>query len=349
MFAPIATETATVEATVTAIDGLAVAVGVHGGDSSEAVWAPTLDPVLDPLPETKKVRWTPRVKVTLPASFRFLEEAGWWPATVTDLSIGGAFLASTVRSPPDRRMELHVQLPRPPYEPEVVRVMAQVVRASDDGLGVRFMQLSAEIAGRLATVLTGAMDHGPGPMPSAVVHATAPPAGPGPGLVDVDGLLQAVALRERSIYELLQLDPLCPDQVLADGCQMLIERVERELATADGQRASSLRVMHTSLARLRPLWSDPVKRLRYDLRWGHVRAAERIEAARRGHGVSLKVLAEVWSSLYPERVRKAEALLAAAPPGTPGHSAAAREADELDPFCRLHRHGASSGGPQSSS
>jgi hypothetical protein len=294
------------------------------------------------------VRWTPRVKVSLAASFRLVEEAGWWPATVTDLSIGGAFLACTIPCAPDRRMELHMQLPRHPHAPEVVVVMAQVVRGSDDGLGVRFMQLSAELAGRLAALVQEGMDHVPGPMPwtasaPAVPHAVV--AAPEP--VDVDSLLSAVGLRERSIYELLRLDPLCPDQVLATGCQALIDRVERDGATAEGHRASSLMVLHTSLARLRPLWSDPVKRLRYDFRWGHVRAAERIDAARRGHGVSLKVLAEVWSSLYPERVRKAEALMAATPPTTPAHDAAAREADELDPFCRLYRHGAT--GPHASS
>jgi hypothetical protein len=227
--------------------------------------------------------------------------------------------------------------------------MAQVVRSSDDGLGVRFMQLSAELAGRLAALVKAAMDQGAGPMPWTASAAAVPNhAVAAPEIVDVDSLLSAVGLRERSIYELLQVDPLCPDTVLATGCQALIERVERDGATAEGYRASSLMVLHTSLARLRPLWSDPVKRLRYDFRWGHVRAAERIHAARHGHGVSLKVLAEVWSSLYPERVRKAEALLAAAPPTTPGHAVAAREADELDPFCRLYRHGAS-GGRHSSS
>jgi hypothetical protein len=350
VFVPIATDTANVEATVTAIDGLAVAVGVHGVDSSEAVWAPTLDPVLDPLPEAKRVRWTPRVKVGLAASFRLVEEAGWWSATVTDLSIGGAFLACTVPCAPDRRMELHVQLLRHGFPPEVLVVMAQVVRSSGDGVGVRFIQLSAELAGRLAALVKEAMDHGPGPMPWTASAAAAPqPTVAAPELVDVDSLLSAVGLRERSIYELLRVDPLCPDTVLATGCQALIERVERDGATAEGHRASSLMVLHTSLARLRPLWSDPVKRLRYDFRWGHVRAAERIEAARHGHGVSLKVLAEVWSSLYPERVRKAEALLTAAQPTTPAAAAAAREADELDPFCRLYRQGASSGGPHSSS
>jgi hypothetical protein len=91
------------------------------------------------------------------------------------------------------------------------------------------------------------------------------------------------------------------------------------------------------LARLRPLWSDPVKRLRYDLRWGHVHAEERIEAARLGTGVHLKILAEVWGAPYPEKVRQADAIVEAAPPSGPARGAALRQARALDPFCRLWR------------
>ena len=286
------------------------------------------------------------------------EEPQWLEASVTDLSIGGALVRAEVVFQAGHRLEVRIAAPD---GGEPIDVMAHVARSLDHGMGVRFMHLSAAVAHRLAGILNEAVATPSVAAPAAarvVVPGDHPPA-PSPGAHDsfasmpsMTGVYQAFtqtiddeasdpladfALRERSIYDLLNLDPMCAGSQLARGCQSLLERVERDLVNADGRRASRLGVLQTSLQRLSPLWSDPVKRLRYDLRWGHVRADERIAAARRGDGVSLKVLAEVWSSLYPDRVRQAAAVLDNAPPSGPAHVVARQEADALDPFCRLWR------------
>ena len=298
------------------------------------------------------------------------EAPQWLEASVTDLSIGGALVRAEVIFPAGHRLEVRIAAPD---GGEPIDVMAHVARSLDHGMGVRLMHLSAAVAHRLAGILNEAVAKpalsaastapaaaaAPAPAPARVEAPGGAPPAPAPSAHDpfaatpsMTGVYQAFTqtiddeasdpladftLRERSIYDLLNLDPMCAGSQLARGCQSLLERVERDLVNADGRRASRLGVLQTSLQRLSPLWSDPVKRLRYDLRWGHVRADERIAAARRGDGVSLKVLAEVWSSLYPDRVRQAAAVLDNAPPSGPAHVVARQEADALDPFCRLWR------------
>ncbi len=295
-----------------------------------------LAPPIRSAPGPNQVRWAPRVVVSLEASFRLLEESGWWPGTVIDLSVSGALVTSERPVLPGRQIELHIRVPhaRGVGDAVIIRVVAQIMRSDHAGMGVRFTRLTADIAAQLAAALHDAMAQTRPPAALPRTHTI-----PNFGVGD-DGALSAISLRERSIYDLLGLDPLCADEVLARACAALEEQVERELESAtdtSGARAKHLLVLKTSLSRLRPLWSDPVKRLRYDLRWGHVFADERLEAAWHGTGVHLKVLAEVWASLYPDRIRQADAIIDGAPPSGPGRGAALKTARELDPFCRLWR------------
>ena len=282
-------------------------------------------PRVEAPPQQTHVRWTPRVDVGLAASFRVFEETGWWPATVTNLSMGGAFLYSQVAVPVGRRLELHVQVPRPDGSDavDVVQTFVQIMRAEATGVGVRFFQLSADVAGRFAALINAALSAQHVEQTGALGGAFHDETG--------EDLLGSVASRERSVYDLIGADPRSPDRVMAGQCHAVIQLIARDLQNMSGPDTSRLMVLQAALMRLQTLWTDPAKRLRYDLRFGYVRAAERIAAANDGTGPSLAVLRGVWTELFPDRVRRAEAIMDAAPTGL-GRDAAIAEADAIDPF-----------------
>lgn len=276
-----------------------------------------------PLPAPSKARSAPRLSVALDGSYCPLDSDVWLPTSVTDLSISGALLLSPKPLAVGDRLELRLSRGRGEAPLEV---LCQVARR-DDGrsMGVRFVHLSAEVTRGLAGILNGALNH-------ADDHAHAGDVGFGGDIDDASEAerLSLIALRERSIYDVLALDPGCSDQALAEACEAFIARVERVVDQTSGVVQQRLRVLNASLQRLRPLWADPVKRVRYDFRWGYVRANERIEAANEGTGLHMHLLAGIWMSLYPERVRAASSLWRA------GDAGGARAA-ELDPFCHRWR------------
>jgi len=149
--------------------------------------------------------------------------------------------------------------------------------------------------------------------------------------------LSSVLLQKHSLYELLGVDAACVDGELESRCEMLIESVIEAASRAIGKRREKLEILAQSLGRLRPLWGDPVKRARYDLRWNYVRAEERLVEAVRGSGVHAHVLAGIWLDLYPERVREAEACVRAAGVSLTARNEAVRAAMDLDPFSKRWR------------
>lgn len=287
-----------------------------------------------------KVRREPRASnVVLAARYRCLGDEVWSRGAIFDLSIGGALLSTRQALKAGERLEL--RLARSGGGPDlelVAEVMRTVERSDGPAAGVRFLQLTPEVAGYLAEVLNEALGDA-----AADVDKDVPTQGAAPEGVPSDpstleaSRLSMIRLHDRSLYDLLGVDPSCPDGELESRCEALIASVARVRAEAKGARADRLRVLHNSLERLRPLWNDPIKRARYDLRWGFIRAAERLRAASTGAGVHAHILAAIWLDLYPDRVREAEAVMREARRSKEGQREALLDAVQLEPFSRRWR------------
>jgi hypothetical protein len=249
---------------------------------------------------------------------RPLGGAAWASAHLHDLSIGGAQLrTSTATLAMSDLLEVRLSTGM-----EVVaQVTAQVVRVLErDGarwLAVRFSAVGPDAAAGLSRLLgdAGAVDDEPGTS---------------------SGGLDEVRLHDLSIYELLELDPACSNAALEAACEAMMKRVAAEAHVATGRKEARLQVVLNSLQRLRPLWTDPIKRARYDLRWGYLRIADRLNDADEGTGPSLWTLSGIWFDLFPDRVRDASRVLRGIRERGP-LIAALIKALEFDPFCPRKR------------
>lgn len=306
----------------------------------------------------RDVRWEALGLVT---SIRSLGDAGPWSASdLHDLSVGGALLRFPSQPALGERFELQLARAKDSLSIVVrIEVVRLVARADGPAAGVRFLELKGDVAKKIAAVLSEA--HVAAASEETLTEASVSQVvdafqsianghDPGDDIpdadvdVDVDEVVPALStlrLHDVSLYDLLELEPTCDDGALESKCEELIADVGRQMQAAVGRREERLRILHTSLERMRPLWSDPIKRARYDLRWGYVQAEERFLAAARGTGVHPHVLAGIWFDLYPESVRTANRIIQAATamanPSDADMIAALRQALELDPFCRRKR------------
>lgn len=247
---------------------------------------------------------------------RPLGASAWSSAHLHDLSIGGAQLRTSTALGMSDLLEARLST----GNEVVAQVTAQVVRVLErDGahwLGVRFNAVGPDAAAGLSRLLGDA------------------------GVVDEEptstGGVDELRLHDVSIYELLELDPACSNAELEAACAAMMKRVAAEAHVATGRKEARLQVVLSSLQRLRPLWTDPIKRARYDLRWGYLRVADRLADADDGTGPSLWTLSGIWFDLFPERVRDASRALRGVREREP-LIAALVKALELDPFCPRKR------------
>jgi hypothetical protein len=265
------------------------------------------------------VRRPDRTPVTsIAMHVRPLGASAWSAAHLHDLSLGGAQLrTSTAALGMSDLLEARLTA-----DDEVVaQVTAQVVRLLErDGaqwLAVRFNAVGPDAAAGIARLLghIGVADDEP---------------------TTTTGGVDELRLHDVSIYELLELDPAAGNAELEAACEALIQRVAAEAHVATGRKEARLQIVLSSLQRLRPLWSDPIKRARYDLRWGYLRIPDRLHAADEGTGPSLWTLSGIWFDLFPDRVRSASAVLRGVRDREP-LIAALVKALELDPFCPRKR------------
>jgi hypothetical protein len=249
---------------------------------------------------------------------RPLGAAAWSSAHLHDLSIGGAQLRTSTAS---LGMSDLLEARLSTGSDVVAQVTAQVVRVLEregaQWLAVRFSAVGPDAAAGLARLLgdAGAVDDEP-------TLST--------------GAVDELRLHDVSIYELLELDPACSNAALEAACEAMMKRVATEAHVATGRKEARLQVVLSSLQRLRPLWSDPIKRARYDLRWGYLRIGDRLNDADDGTGPSLWTLSGIWFDLFPERVRDASRVLRGIRDRGP-LIAALVKALELDPFCPRKR------------
>jgi PilZ domain len=268
----------------------------------------------------------------LRASYRLLGEDNWRDCPVRDISVSGALIGCGTEVAVGHTLEL--RLTRKDNDSDVV-LGAEVLRAqlgSAQDAALRFLTLTPDATRWLSSLLGAEHQVEETDIGAAPTRDGSRYDGP-----SVEALaLSSIRLHEQSLYELLTLEPACTDGELESRCEKLIQDVALAEQEAVGRRQDRLRVLGRSLTRLRPLWTDPVKRARYDLRWGYVRAEERILEAKRGAGVHPHILAGIWYDLFPTKVREAEELVKKARSETELRAAFMR-AIELEPFARKWR------------
>lgn len=292
-----------------------------------------------------------RVSVlALSVHVRPLDTKPWREGRLRDLSIGGALLSSEMPLAIGDRFELRITHPEEGIVAEVKAEVLRVIQRSEGNwFGVRFMELTAEATAGLAGVLSDALHDDLGEARAPQASPTTPTTTSSTTTTttttaNADGAmttektqggtptLTALRLHDVSVYDLFEIDAACTDGELEGLCEDLMATVMRDAAAASGRREARLRVLHASLERLRPLWTDPIKRARYDLRWGYVRAAARLHDAASGAGLDAYTLAALWMDIYPEKVRQANAAVRAAR-GRSAIVSALKAGLEMDPFC----------------
>lgn len=261
--------------------------------------------------------------LALSVDVRLKSGDAWTPSKLHDLSIGGALIKCTLAVSVGDAFEL--RLSDPALGEVIAVVVARPLRllTRSDGVwaAVRFAALTPEATAGLAAVLSDALDdEGLDDKSEEAEEITAA------------ATLTALRLHDVSVYDLFDIDPACHDGQLESRCEDLIASVADDIKAAVGRREARLKVLHASLERLRPLWNDPVKRARYDLRWGYVRAANRLRDAESRRGLDAYTLTAIWFDLYSDRVRAANRAVARAR-GRDQTLKALRLALDDDPFC----------------
>lgn len=260
------------------------------------------------------------------------QDQPWRDGQLHDLSVTGAMIRCAQPAVGDR-LELRLARMTDGLELELrVEIIRLVARADGaTGAGVRFLMLKRDAAKKIAALLNEAHRAEQAEL-AATQQTQALQEQPEEAAVPS---LSTLRLHDVSLYDLLELDPACADGALESKCEELIAHVADLARQAVGRREERLRILHVSLERMRPLWSDPVKRARYDLRWGYLRAEERMRDGESGSGVHPHILAGIWFDLYPDNVREADRIVARASEGE--MLEALRKAVDLDPFCRRKR------------
>lgn len=256
----------------------------------------------------------------------------WKNARLVDLSLGGALLscgagADGLKS--GQRLAVVFERRSDGLKFEVTAEITRIIARENNPhrVATRFVELKQDAAKSLSLV----MNEG---------EAEEDAADDDDDVFTSDGAfagkpLHLLRLHEMSLYELFAIDAACANGELESRCEELIALVDDARAKAVGKRESRLNVLHQSLLRMRPLWNDPVKRARYDLRWGFFRVEDRLDDADAGKGLPSAVLAAIWFDLYPDQVRAAEKVMLRA--REDGIVTCLKKALELDPFNRRRR------------
>lgn len=144
-------------------------------------------------------------------------------------------------------------------------------------------------------------------------------------------------MEANDLYSALGLSPSAPDREVTGR----LADLKRLFAGTDGQakppQLARLEAARKLLERCATVVGTPERRLEYDMRQGHVRAEERVAAAKDKKGPSLAELRRAWHAAHPARLARAAELIRAALEAKKRRELVeairlGREALDLDPF-----------------
>ena len=261
-----------------------------------------------------------------------------------DLSKGGLFVPT--RNPPERGAVLEVRVETPAgalnLRGTVVHVLSEEAAASFGGragVGIQVSDISLPLREAIDRYLQGVADQ----FEETAAHPTEALA---PEACD-EALRRARSLlrdaEQRDFYAAVGVHPTAPMDSIRSGVTRMENQLQEALAGVPPPKAARVQAALNLLGRIRRVLTHVHGRLEYDFRNDHIRAQERLAAARTGAGPSLTELREAWNRVFPERVDRAalltrRAFAARQRQDFRGALDAGHEAMALNPFFEELRH-----------
>ena len=272
-------------------------------------------------PADPHTRAAPRVPAgDLDVAVRLPPATAWQTTKLEELSATGARLAHALAVVPGSPIEIEL---RPVGEAPFV-LAGELVRRPPGVPGgpvvvaVRWLTLSDDERARLAKEI----DRRVGGLGAEQVQTDT-------GMLAVS----AAQLQASSIYAHLKIATDADADALEARFIDAMAAISLAEGKATGERKTRLTAAHAELGKLNRLLADAERRAAYDFRFGLARADARIAEAQRGRGPSMEVLRRVWKELFPQRVARADDLIASASQlEGAARTKALDEALVLDPF-----------------
>ncbi|MFO0728794.1 MAG: FHA domain-containing protein [Myxococcota bacterium] len=144
-------------------------------------------------------------------------------------------------------------------------------------------------------------------MPAAPLASTKPEAPADPAVeAAFERAKTFIDLVERGdVYAALAVRPESTEDVLKKSIEGLRRAFGDAIQSASKTRSARLEAALERLLKIAQAMLDGRRRVEYDFRHGHVRAEERIQAAKAGTGVDIATLRRIWHLAHPERVDRA--------------------------------------------
>ena len=222
---------------------------------------------------------------------------------MTDISKGGLFIATD--TPPPLRTRMTVVLATPDG---TVELSAEVVHIVDSkkaealgtpcGIGLHFVDLSEERRAAIEAYVEGLV--------ADLVESNGPLQ-----TDDDDGAEAVVALMKKmldafereDLYETLGIEPNAAPQAIRDRTRQLADQLGEPPQGLNATQASRVLHIRSLVLKVGALLSDPDRRLDYDLRHGHIFAAERMAAADQYERARLR---RMWHRLHADALAAAK-------------------------------------------
>lgn len=295
---------------------------------------------LVPEPEPRRVvRGNPRFVSSSLVKVRARDREDLRDLWMRDISKGGLFVETRTPPPPGTQIEVQLETPAGviSLRGTVVHVLSEAMAAGfggEPGVGVQFLDLDPSTRDAIQAYVEGLAErlHSGG---STDLEPTLSP-------VDSDEILQRARrflhdAERGDFYAALDLKPTATRQRIDEVAAAFQHRLSDSVQRIAPPQAARLEAALTVLARVRRIMTHEEGRLEYDFRNGHIRAKDRIQAAKAETGPSLSVLRQAWNRVYPDRVDRAalltrKAFAARQRQDLAGAIDAGRAALDLNPF-----------------
>jgi Tfp pilus assembly protein PilZ len=227
-----------------------------------------------------------------------------------DISKGGLFVAT--EDPLEIGKQVRVVINTADGQIQLQAMVVHVVRPDQArssrataGLGLQFVDLLPEKKEAIARYIDGLAANLDGAQNATIPELRA--------VTDPETSLRRAKIffelvDRNDLYGALGLDPDANEAEIDHRLKVFRDECTTALAAVTPPRSERLERAIALVDRVRPLMTDPIRRLHYDFRSGHIRPEERIAKAIAGQGPSIADLRQAWLTVAPERMARAASL-----------------------------------------